>query len=122
MAKLKRVTDEQRMALYRQGLNDSEIAAKLHTTQTAIGNWRKRQGLTSNASIAQMPVQRVFLGDRINFTPTAFTDRDGHMPDGTVLPARVSGTVTWIHPKRRFYLVVADAAGGTVRECFKLIE
>lgn len=71
---------------------------------------------------SEKPVRRVFLGDRIRFTPTAFTDRDGHLPNGTLLPARITGTVTWIHPKRRFYLLEAPAAGGTVRECFQLVE
>lgn len=39
---------ERRMALYRDGLNDREIADQVHVTPEAITFWRKNHGLTAN--------------------------------------------------------------------------
>jgi len=42
--------EEQRMRLYRQGLNDREIAERLGLTTRAIHLWRRRRGLPANRS------------------------------------------------------------------------
>ena len=39
---------ERRMALYRDGLNDREIADQVYVTPEAIKFWRKNHGLTAN--------------------------------------------------------------------------
>jgi hypothetical protein len=43
------VGDEvERMALYKQGLLDKEIAERLHYTEGGINAWRQRRGLPGN--------------------------------------------------------------------------
>ena len=48
MTMLPREEHERRMALYRDGLNDREIADQVHVTPEAITFWRKNHGLTAN--------------------------------------------------------------------------
>lgn len=45
---LPREEHERRMVLYRDGLNDREIADQVHVTPEAITFWRKNHGLTAN--------------------------------------------------------------------------
>lgn len=44
-----------RMKLYKQGLNDKEIGEKLNVSASAIGYWRRKQGLSKN--IKEFPVK-----------------------------------------------------------------
>lgn len=44
---------EDRLALYRQGLNDREIAARQGVDSTAIFGWRKRHGLPPNLPLGR---------------------------------------------------------------------
>lgn len=39
---------EKRMALYRQGLTDQQIACRLYLTTAAIWHWRRANGLPAN--------------------------------------------------------------------------
>ena len=48
MTMLLKEEHERRMALYRDGLNDREIADQVHVTPEAITFWRKNHGLTAN--------------------------------------------------------------------------
>ncbi len=48
MTMLPREEHERRMVLYRDGLNDREIADQVHVTTEAITFWRKNHGLTAN--------------------------------------------------------------------------
>lgn len=48
MTMLPREEHERRMVLYRDGLNDREIADQVHVTPEAITFWRKNHGLTAN--------------------------------------------------------------------------
>lgn len=48
MTMLPREEHERRMVLYRDGLNDREIADQVHVTPEAIKFWRKNHGLTAN--------------------------------------------------------------------------
>lgn len=48
MTMLLREEHERRMVLYRDGLNDREIADQVHVTPEAITFWRKNHGLTAN--------------------------------------------------------------------------
>ncbi len=50
MTMLPREEHERRMVLYRDGLNDREIADQVHVTPEAITFWRKNHGLTANRS------------------------------------------------------------------------
>lgn len=51
----KKNTDERKLALYREGKNDGEIAAAVGVTASAVGQWRKKRGLTANAGPAARP-------------------------------------------------------------------
>ncbi len=48
MTMLLREEHKRRMVLYRDGLNDREIADQVHVTPEAITFWRKNHGLTAN--------------------------------------------------------------------------
>ena len=48
MTMLPREEHERRLALYRDGLNDREIAEKLYLTASAITYWRHINGLSPN--------------------------------------------------------------------------
>ena len=51
----KKITDERKLALYREGKNDGEIAAAVGVTASAVGQWRKKRGLTANSGPAARP-------------------------------------------------------------------
>lgn len=45
--------EERRMALYRKGYNDCQIARALGMSDKGVFNWRKRRGLPSNRGVTQ---------------------------------------------------------------------
>jgi len=61
-------------------------------------------------SVRKMPR----LGDRIEFKPTIL--ESGLGPDRQLLPRKLQGTVVYIHPKHRFFVVAAQTAIGEIRE------
>lgn len=60
------------------------------------------------------------IGDKVRFVPSGFARDKETFGNGMTIPIKVTGTVVWIHPKRRFYLVEADVDGVTVRETFPM--
>jgi len=118
-------TETNRRMLYAQGCNDREIADKLGLTRNIVMHWRVARDLPSNyrtGKISPPPSPRVRIGDRITFTPTAFVTKGDCLRDGTILPGKVTGKVTWIHPRRRYYLVEAELFGMVLRECFPIAD
>ena len=59
----------------------------------------------------------VRIGDKKTFIPAAF--RCGLPCD---CERRVTGTVIWIHPRNRFYLVEVESNGYKWREAFAMDE
>ena len=116
-----------RLRLYRQGLNDREVGEALGLSRTTIRDWRVARNLRANKFLPEQETEqrreiRIREGDRITFTPSAFAPHDVILRDGTRLPGTVKGRVTWIHPRRRFYLAEADVDGVPIRECFIITE
>ncbi len=62
---------------------------------------------------------KIKLGDNYTFVPTGFTGSDYIVKEDR--GKTLTGTVVYIHPKCRFFLVEAQCHGRTVRECFQLI-
>lgn len=48
----------QRMTLYKQGMNDTEIAERLGVTRVTICRWRNRKGLPPNVKSVNRPIKR----------------------------------------------------------------
>lgn len=61
------------------------------------------------------------LGMKYSFVPAAFTaDRGGTPgPGGTRVPSRVTGEVTYIHRRHRWFQVTYELFGNVLKECFK---
>ena len=49
------------------------------------------------------------------FSPSAFA---GEKEDGFIVRPKLTGKITWIHPKGRFFLVEAPCHKHIIRECF----
>lgn len=60
------------------------------------------------------------VGETKSFVPNAFmSEVAGTDPStGKRYPRQVTGSVAWIHPGRRFYLVTYVVNGYQLRECF----
>lgn len=61
------------------------------------------------------------IGEKKTFVPEGFLlEAPAKDPNGTKeYPRRVTGTVTWVHPKGRFYLVTFTVNGYELRQCFQ---
>lgn len=64
-------------------------------------------------------MQKIKLGDRYTFTPSGFTGNDYLVKQD--LERKLTGTVVYIHPQCRFFVVEARCHGHTIRECFQMI-
>ncbi|MBZ9649981.1 hypothetical protein K9B33_20820 [Sphingobium sp. 3R8] len=58
-------TEQQRLSLYEDGLNDGQIATRIGVGRSAIANWRRCRGLEANvkriAGTSLSPVRRLLL-------------------------------------------------------------
>lgn len=60
------------------------------------------------------------IGSSVTFTPTAFTEGTCSKGlGGAEVPRKITGTVTFINRRHRFYTVEYKIDGRTMRECFK---
>lgn len=60
------------------------------------------------------------IGSKVTFIPTAFTAGTGAKGlGGSEVPRKITGTVTYINRRHRFYTVEYKIDGYTMRECFK---
>lgn len=55
------------------------------------------------------------IGDKVWMMPTAMVDEHNRP-----VKDKLSGTVIFVHPKRRFYTVEFDTRGGRIRESFRV--
>lgn len=64
------------------------------------------------------------VGEAKTFVPSAFmAEVAGADPStGKRYPRQVTGSVAWIHPEGRFYLVTYEVNGYQLRECFSREE
>ncbi len=60
------------------------------------------------------------VGDKHTFIPSEFLTNKTKWANGMIIPVHVTGRVTWIHPKGRFFLVEAEVNGTVIRETFPL--
>lgn len=60
------------------------------------------------------------IGAKVNFVPAGFSgEKKAADPfTGREIPRAVTGVVTWIHPKGRYYMVEYTCNGYTMRESF----
>ena len=58
------------------------------------------------------------LGQTVRFVPSCFENQKLTGPGGKILERTLTGRVSWIHPKNRFYVVTARCGDSVIRECF----
>ena len=63
--RIKKARDEERMALYRQGLSDMAIARRLGMSQTGIRKWRTARGLPPNGKTGRPRKEEQTNGENI---------------------------------------------------------
>lgn len=67
-------SEEKRMELYRQGLNDCQISRELGVTDTSIRLWRKARGLPSNRPVKRLSPEQAAL--RMQMYEAGASDRE----------------------------------------------
>lgn len=67
-------SEEKRMELYRQGLNDCQISRELGVTDTSIRLWRKARGLPSNRPVNRLTPEQAAL--RMQMYEAGASDRE----------------------------------------------
>lgn len=60
------------------------------------------------------------VGDKFTWIPSEFLTERTKFGNGMTIPTHVTGKITWIHPKRRFFLAEGLCNGVLVRETFPM--
>ena len=58
------------------------------------------------------------VGDKFTFVPSEWLTDKSKFANGMSIPNYVRGKITWIHPKRRFFLVEGEVNDTVIRETF----